>query len=766
MSLPSLYIKGKLKETGYGDKQATLNEIIPIDYIMKWFADKMDSSSGPEDRILIVKASTGSGKSTTLPPEFYYRYFKRTERRSICCTQPRVLTAKEIPADIVKYSKPGPGSEVTEPLVLGKTIGYQTRRFRKKPQKGLVYMQINVLPSQMNVMTTDEFINKYSAIFLDEVHVRQIGIDLTMFKMKKFIHENYKNKKCPFLVLMSATFDAFKFADYFLDGVPEKTRYKNIIFVEGLSFPIEEHFLSTDTQNYVYDILETVKKIHIEGLADFNPNSKKELVLKEDLAKKTAFRDVCIFVPGAALIDRLKSAILELNDKDKFFIDNPVMPIGVTSSVVSEAGKDYNNIFRPFDELSLEIFNKKTKGIELKKPVRRIFIATNVAETGITINSLKYVIDLGFYNSMEFNPCFGVNILALKPVTQGMYKQRRGRVGRKSPGICYAMFTKESFDAMQEDEDPDILRVDTSHDMLDIIIKQADKDIKIGKSTIKQLIDEKFVENLNAEIDLLSMDLIDKPSADSLHFITDKLFTLGAVDPNLLPTWTGLIMNKFRLMSMESIRTLLSGYPWKVSISDLITIISFQETKYTDLFTKKICEKFGDSQLLFADDFVSSLVIWNDFVQNLEWKTLNSLNDWCNKYDISPQIMIDVSEKRDDIMKTLTLVGLNPFENFEKSLKFLPLNDHEELIEYAKNIKQCIFEGYKMNIASMGVLEYSMLISHIQFNFKRPWINKVKYVMTDNILYKKSGDRFEAAPNFISVLDGFLPIDTLYDIVD
>jgi HrpA-like RNA helicase len=746
MSLPSLYIKGKLKETGYGDKQSVLDTFVPLDYVMNWFASRLDKNDGPWDRILVVKASTGSGKSTVFPPEFYSRFFKLLGRRNICCTQPRVLTAKEIPRDVVRYNKPG-----QEPLELGKNIGYQTGKFKRKPQRGIVYMQIGVLPAQMNVLTTEEFMSKYSVIFLDEVHVRQTSTDLTMYKMKKFIAENYKNKKCPFLVLMSATFNPKRFADYFLSGIEPDLRYKNIIEIEGLSFPIEEHFLASDTQNFIHNAIETIREI-MKG---------SKTVVKEDAAA-SKFRDILIFVPGAREIELFKKELDRLNSVDDAFAGAPILAIGVTSITIGEAGKDYENIFKPHDELLVEV--RSGSGMKIKKPSRRVFIATNVAETGITIPTLGYVIDLGFYNSMEFNPNYGVRILAQKPVTQGMYKQRRGRVGRKAPGTCYAMFTKESFAAMAEDEDPDIIREDISRDILDIIISQSDVQNQMS-GDLKKLIATDFFDPTK-KIDLLSIDLMDKPSADSLQFAVNKLFTLGAITPSITPTLIGVIQSKFRLIGQESIKFLAAGYVWGAPIMDIINIIAFQEVRRDDILNSKTQQLVSNEQrLLFADDMLEMLIVWNDFTRTAKNFDVDSIDKWCTTNEVDPKIMVAAAENRDEIMKTLASLGLNPLENYGKSLK--NLHDRDELLGYAKIMKQCIFEGYSANIAeldSTGVWYISMM-SHIKFVVTRKWT--AKYIIYDSILYKRSPKKkIEPMVNLVCALDGFVSLDTTFDVVD
>lgn len=761
MSKPSLFIKKKLIETGYGDQQANLDQFIPIDYIMEWFDKHINVSNSPADRILFLKASTGSGKSTVIPPELFYRFWDKLGKRNICCTQPRVMNAISIPQDIVKI----PISPGKEQLVLGKTIGYQTKEFKTQQVKGVVYMQINILPQQLNTMSPDDFMKKYSAIFIDEVHERSKGTDLAMFKMKHFILEHYKNPKCPFLVLMSATFDALKFCDYFLDSVNKPKRYGNIIQVEGLSFPIQEHWLDVNAQNCIFSIIETVKKIHIEKKEDF----EHSLTLKEDIkAKKVDVRDIMIFIAGLSEINMIKTKLSALNTKDEFFRKYPILPIPLSSQTVQEAGIDYQNIFKPYNELVVELQNPETKNIEIAKPMRRVIIATNVGETGITVPTLKYVIDAGFYKSAEFSSDFSVDMLIKKPITQSMYKQRRGRCGRKAPGESYAMYTKEMYESMIVEQFPDILKSDITLDLLDILIKLSTSETQESTS-IEKIIK---AQSQQVNINIAELDLLDRPASDSLHFSIQKLFILGAIDQNILPTPVGRIVGKFRMVHIENIKMILAGYVWGVSISDLITIASClnndanlltEETGKISIFSE---DQYDKTQLLLADDFIFNLVVWNKLVKDVAMGM--TLSEWSKKNGIDTKILTNISEMRDGIIKTLASCGLNPFENTSQSLE-LSGSSITEKLNIIKKIKQCIFDGYKLHLAFMNINDhkYETVQSHIQFKVSRPWLLNSTFIIYNSLLLKEDikTKSYTGTPTAISVLDGFIPVDMRFDTI-
>jgi HrpA-like RNA helicase len=328
------------------------------------------------------------------------------------------------------------------------------------------------------------------------------------------------------------------------------------------------------------------------------------------------------------------------------------------------------------------------------------------------------------------------------------------------------MYSADTYSKFLKDQYPDIIREEITNDILDIIIRQADTDNKLGIEKFNSLIrNADFIKSFESKkIDLNKMDLLDNPSADSVHYSVEKLFCLGAITPNMTPTITGLIFNKFRLLSIESIRMILAGYIWGTSILDLITIAAFQDTKTKDLMTPPAMEIQKNTELMRADDFIQCLVIWDDFVAATGKGSVTSIREWCSSHKISTQTMIDVSDTRDDIIRTLTSIGLCVLQKYEDSLKF------GNTIEKICSIKKCIFEGYKLNMASLDANElgYTCLHSHVRFNIpKRSWMIRTKYIIYDKITIKQSNktQKFEAVPNMISALDGYVPLDTNFDTI-
>lgn len=856
MSLPTLLLKGNLEATKYSPPQEILDGFVPLDYTMQWFNDRIPPRSGENpkirpnssaDHILIFQASTGSGKSTAFTSELYHLFQERT-RKNIVVTQPRVLTAIEIPKNAIpsfntKEALIKAGHPNREPLIYGKNIGTQTGPFSKRPIRGLIFVTPGILIQQMNVMSNEQFMQKYSIIVIDEAHERSLQLDSLLYLMKKFINNNYKNKDCPMVVVMSATFDTKKFCDFLLSEVPTSERYKNIIKVKGLTYPIEEIFLKYDSSNYLQSIVDKVVEIHKGNEMDFIPakeimKNKKIYKLEEDMKEDTLiktqkFRDILIFVKGPGEIVKLKKKFNQLNSGDDFFKKYPVLPLGLTGDIVASQSLEYRNtVEKDISELNVEVFTSGKMGI--KKPVRRVVVATNVAETGVTIETLKYVIEPGWVLSKEYNPCFATELLVTKPITQSMYKQRRGRVGRKAPGICYPMYTKEIFESMQEDQYPDIIKDDITLDLLNILIREVDPENEANDSNIFELFKRKddnqsiFEEKINkSKIDIYKLDLLDLPSADSLHYSMEKLYILGAINSNSIPTSTGFLINKFRFIRIESIKMILSGYAWGVPIQDLVTMAAFLEYKKENMFSEEQAKNykealaegrftlFGTEQkkiisysefktdLMVADEFVKYILIFNEFqkklieinIKNLEAikKTgdrkrradlsskniIENLQDWSDQYGVSIEGLLDVIDIRDTIINTMAMIGLNPYLGHENAfVNIVSSYSDKEKFDYICSIKRCIFEGYKLNLAVWNNVDkkYYSRKSHLPLNIDSEYImsrldilkygdNNPKYIVYDTLIYllNPKTNIYESQISHISIMDGYVTIDPNYD---
>ncbi|CAM6002870.1 unnamed protein product, partial [Sphagnum balticum] len=450
MSLPTLLVPGNLVEQKFMNETERSNaeNMRPIDFIVNYLYDRVSDKKGsnprisahsPGDKILLLESATGSGKSTILAPEL----FKRQENR-IAVTQPRILTTVEIPHDIIQRYKD---------LELGLNIGYQTGVLKNKPSsKGIVFMTTGVLLQQFISIPPEVMKSYYKFIIIDEVHERDIYLDLLIYYIKKMLTEYYKDSSCCAVVFMSATFSYKLFADYF--GI--NTDKGGYLQVSGSTYPIKLIYPEHDISDYIVSTIGLIKDIHKN---------------KDDFSSQV--RDILVFVKGEKEIKAIIEGVDRLNEDKSMKQFGLLYALGLSRSISIQNTKEYRDIFTDHRSLRNETG---------KKPTRRVIISTNIAETGVTIKSLKYVIDTGYYLGAWYCSLYGSEVLSTNSVTQFMSTQRRGRVGRVAPGIFYPLYTLDSYNKMIKDQPPKIITDDIAVVLLSLILAECEAEFDIEKN--------------------------------------------------------------------------------------------------------------------------------------------------------------------------------------------------------------------------------------------------------------------------------------------
>jgi HrpA-like RNA helicase len=768
MVLPTLLSPGKIKilphYTSYEKQQ--INTISAKDYLMSWFKKRLPSKMGMStfkiesvgDKIMILQSGTGSGKSVTLGPELYKNFFDITNK-NIIVTQPRILTTMGIPEKI---------ASVYPEMIMGKNLGYQTGDYIYKPKKGVLFMTIGVLAQQLKVMTDDEIMNKYSFIIIDECHDRSLDMDLTLSLLKVF-----KKSSCPFLILTSATFDTVKYANYF------NVDTKGIITVEGLNYPIETVFSSVDINNYISTSVHTALKIHNTNTSDYNNNNK--------------VIDILIFVYGGAPLREITQALHTANSKLK---NNNFVVIELNRDTFIKGDIMYRNIFKPLSSISvnLGIGGKDVDegSSNIVTPKRRIIVSTNIAETGVTIDTLKYIIDTGYENSSIFNPVYSASILIPKAETRASVLQRKGRVGRVAPGVWYPMFTEKTFKTLQKDAFPDVISSDITSTLLGIMVKTCypnyDGILNEAKSSV--------------EFDINSLDLLDAPANESIKYSLEKLFVLGLIDEKMTPTTIGLAITCITKISIESTRMILAGYQWGANILSLITITAFMQIgkrnyidtrskmKYTyeNIFKKNKHELKFYSKLFISDDFIETIFIWEDLIDQIQIMkkklSINHIKKWCKENGLLYDGILQIIDIRDGLIGVfIQSLGLDPYYNglgIESGgyiLKKILQTNFSLGIDEITKFKKCIYEGYRLNMAtwdeSKGAyyFDYNHQKVKISSDIIQPLPNHetIHQSIQKKIIVKEMDlkeNRFSHVYEFqastVSCMDGFVDIDETF----
>ena len=430
--LPTLLVPGSLKVPA-GVPEST----IPVQYIVDWVKQHSPDSGDKArlgDRILVVKSMTGSGKSTVLPVElFRILRGKETPRRqpyrgkSVLCTQPRVLTAITLSTrDIPEYNKD---------MVVDETIGFKTGPISGTLSRGLLFATIGVLQAQLRTMEDDAIMALYRFIIVDEAHERSKETDITLMRLKNFYVRNEGNRNLPFLILASATIDVDKYAAYF--GVTSA----NTVVVVGRTYPIAEHFPSKGTNDDVKEAAAVAISIHESGVND--PPDKA---------------DIMIFLPGAS---ETKDVVQALETYSKTS-ERPFIVLPISREAIVDRTREYRQVLIEHEKLP------RTQG---KLPSRRIIVTTAVAETGLTVPTLKYVIDSGWNRSVDAYQPYGIDGLITRPAPRSRIEQRMGRAGRIFRRIL-PLYTKNILESLEKQQLPELVTQGIFDVILDIVGEQ------------------------------------------------------------------------------------------------------------------------------------------------------------------------------------------------------------------------------------------------------------------------------------------------------
>lgn len=809
MPLPTLLQKGKIlipKHFSEHEKQR-IQKISGLDYIME-FLDKRISlkknvypilrAKSISDKILILKSGTGSGKSTAFIEAMYDAYFSLTHK-SIAVTQPRILTARDIPYDIIKRRKD---------LIMGDTIGYQTGIISKRPNKGISFMTEGVLLHQLQTYEAEKFRKKYMILVIDEIHTRNIYVDMLLIRIKNFLQENYDEPDCPFLIMMSATIDPTSYLSYFGIAKSDYNKTKHFIEVLGTSYPIQEHWPSIDIVNYPDYIIELAKTIHQDNIKELEPDEYGNIL-------KTV--DILIFAPSTKIIKMIINGFNQYNDK----IENQnseqkkyICPVTLTKAAFEKMGKDFINLFADISTVTINLSNGK-----VVTPFRRIIVATNIAETGITLPTLQYVIISGWVNSVEFIANIGHPLIYHKPLTKFEVQQQKGRVGRVYNGEVYYCFSEETYHDTIDSLYPNIINNDIGVNLLDIIYNQTNTTInedvyqqKREMSSVdihnefkdRQVIPPELITQ-SKHVDLLNLDLLTYPPIDNINYSLEKLHILGFIDHEYNITLTGLLSIQLKKYKLENIKMILSGYHYKCNILDLITIAAFIEIgQYIDgpphLYKRRnvfnITDKISylNYRFLLQDDFTEYIFIWNEFMERTEKGdigkgdksrikiSINYIKNWCLDNYLNYDSLLSIGQKRNEIIETLINIGLNPYisgldvpmgsYNLNNILKNSMVDGINEVIK----IKKAIYEGYKYNICTyndmlhqyildrqqLPIIIQSPLIQYLPATKEIKQFIPKKIVISGMVCKSRPRDKGKykyIAAGAVSVLDGFIDMD-------
>ncbi|KAI4251414.1 MAG: hypothetical protein L6R42_008394 [Xanthoria sp. 1 TBL-2021] len=444
---------------------------------------------------VIVCGETGCGKSTQVPSFILEHELSLGRACKVYCTEPRRISAISLARRVSEELGERKSDVGTSRSLVGYAIRLESKLVR---ETRLVYATTGIV---MRMLEASDDLQEITHLVLDEVHERSIESDFLLIVLRKLLVRRPALK----VILMSATVDAAKFSNYF-DGAP-------VLTVPGRTFPVQTRYLEDaveETNFFNRDFLRGVpsiddddegqdlcsekeKKAAQTGLEGYSQKTRSTLAqfdeyrinydlivnLLETIATKPKFvgfsKAVLVFLPGIAEIRRVHDM---LNGHTSFSNGWYIHPLHSTIAM-----------------------DEQERAFAIPPPGhRKIVLATNIAETGVTIPDVTCVIDTGKHKEIRFDERRQLSRLIEVFISRANAKQRRGRAGRVQEGICFHLFTKFRHDTvLAPDQTPEILRLS----LQDLVLRV--KICKLGaiEQTLAEALDPPLAKNIRRAIDAL-----------------------------------------------------------------------------------------------------------------------------------------------------------------------------------------------------------------------------------------------------------------------
>jgi len=520
---------------------------------------------------------------------------------------------------------------------LGQEVGY-TIRFEDctSPETKIKYMTDGMLLRECLI---DDELSSYSLIMLDEAHERTISTDVLFGLMKKAVKSRPDLK----LIVTSATLDAVKFSTYFFEAP--------IFTIPGRTFPVEVLYTKEAETDYLDAALITVMQIHLT-----EPPG-----------------DILVFLTGQEEIDTSCEILYErMKSLGPDVPDLVILP--VYSALPSE--------------MQTRIFDPAPPGS------RKVVIATNIAETSLTIDGIYYVVDPGFVKQNVYNSKSGIDQLVVTPISQAQAKQRAGRAGRTGPGKCYRLYTERAYrDEMLSTNVPEIQRTNLASTIL----------------TLKAM-------GIN---DMISFDFMDPPPMETMVTAMEQLHSLSALDDEGLLTRLGRRMAEFPLpptlskMLIQSVHLACSD-----EILTIVSMLSVQNVFYRPKEKQAIADQKKAKFHQAEGDHITLLAVYN------AWKNSKFSNAWCFENFVQARSLKRAQDIRKQLLGIMDRHKLDVVSCGKTTMR----TQKAILSGYFRNAaKKDPQEGYKTQVDNQSVYIHP---SSSLFNRQPEWVVYHELVLT------------------------------------
>ncbi|KAF1930304.1 ATP-dependent RNA helicase A [Didymella exigua CBS 183.55] len=581
-----------------------------------------------KNQVTIVCGETGCGKSTQIPSFILEHQLSQGKACKVYCTEPRRISAISLAQRVSEELGEGPKD-------LGSTrslVGYAIRLESKtSAQTRLIYATVGVV---LRMLEGPKGLREVTHLVIDEVHERSIDTDFLLIILRTLMDRRPELR----VILMSATVDAARFSRY-LNDAP-------ILNVPGRTFPVQTQFLedAIELTHYAGSTEDARKNGNSSGddddeeitseksgipskLPGYSPATRNVLSTYDEYAidydlivrlieavaydpQLSRFSSaVLVFLPGIAEIRQLNDM---LAGHPSFSSNWLIYPL---HSTISSDDQQAAFLFPPLG-------------------CRKIVIATNIAETGVTIPDITCVIDTGKHKEMRFDERRQLSRLAQSFIARANAKQRRGRAGRVQEGLCFHLFTKYRHDnLMMDQQTPEMLRLS----LQDLVMRT--KICKLG------------------DIEATLSEALDPPSPKNIRRAIDALIEVDALTPGEELTSLGRQISRLPLDAHLGKLVLLASIFSCVDVAITIAAILSSKSPFLTPFGAK--QRADIARLSFKTGDSDLLTTYNAYKA---WRSVctaagRSEMQFCHKNFLSPQNLGNIEDLKAQLLSNLVESG-------------------------------------------------------------------------------------------------------------
>ncbi|KAF4163698.1 hypothetical protein CNMCM6936_000485 [Aspergillus lentulus] len=573
--------------------------------------------------VMLLVGETGSGKSTQIPQflvdERWCRPTKATVTHDdgfkkeltvggcIAITQPRRVAAISLARRVAEEMGTPLGSSSPASKV-GYSVRFDTST---SPSTRIKFLTEGML---LQEMLHDPSLTKYSAIVVDEVHERGVNVDLVLGFLRNLVSGKKEGRGgVPLkVVVMSATADMESLMDFFKEGLQARGGTKaingdsdqqdssqangenkiSVCHIKGRQFPVKTIYSPAPVHDFVDAALKVIFQIHY---------------------KEPMPGDILVFLTGQETVEALEHLVNEYaTGMDPALPKVQVLPLFAALPQVAQ-----QRVFLPAPPRT-----------------RKVILATNIAETSVTVSGVRFVVDCGKAKIKQFRTRLGLDSLLVKPISKSAAIQRKGRAGREAPGQCYRLYTEKDYLALDETNTPEILRCDLSQALLNMKARGVD--------------------------DVMGFPFLTRPPRESLEKALLQLLSIDALEESGKISSIGLHIAKLPLTPTLGRVLLAAAEHGEGCLLDVIDIISCLSVENIFLNTtseekKEEAEKARRDLYRREGDHLTMLATVQAYAaENTDRKA------WAERHMVSHRAMQSVMDVRKQLMAQCRQAKLLP----------------------------------------------------------------------------------------------------------